>query len=137
MSDPLADFRQATRDLRAMPTEIRREIRPGIRKAVQPIVSDARGRASWSSRIPGAIRVALLKRGVEIKVSRKRAPHARPYENRGRPGIFRHPMFGDRDWWVAQRARPFLWPAVRAHIDEVQKAITDVVERVARKHGFH
>lgn len=135
-TEDLAAFRVAVADLQAMPKEIRKQLRPALKQAADPIVSAARGNASWSTRIPAAISTRVLKRGVEIRVSQKKAPHARPYE--GLSGMtFRHPVFGDRDVWVAQRARPFLLPAVRAHRDEVRKAVTDVVEQVARDHGFH
>jgi hypothetical protein len=135
-TEDLVAFRAAVQALRTMPTEIRKQLRPALRKAAQPIVTTAKGNASWSTRIPGAIRVVVLKRGVEIRVNRKKAPHGRVYE--GLSGMtFRHPVFGNRDVWRAQRARPFLLPAVRAHRDEVRKAVTDVVDQVARQHGFH
>lgn len=128
-------FLQAARDLRDMPKEIRRELAPTLRRVAQPIAAQARANASWSSRIPGAIRVAVLKRGVSIRVSARKAPHARPYE--GITGqTFRHPVFGDRDRWVAQRSRPFLEPAVKAHQAKVRDEIVKVVDDAARRHGF-
>ncbi len=135
-TEDLVVFRQAIAELRDMPKEIRKETRPALRRAAEPIAGAARGNASWSGRIPGAIRVVVLKRGVEIRVNRKKAPHARPYEGLASGLTFRHPVFGE-DRWVAQRARPFLLPAVRAHRDEVRRAVAEVVERVARHHGFH
>ncbi len=135
-TEDLVAFRQAIAELKDMPKEIRKELRPALRKAADPIVTAARAAASWSTRIPAAIGVRILKRGVEIRVNQKKAPHGRVYE--GLSGMtFHHPVFGDRQAWVAQRARPYLLPAVRAHRDEVRKAIADVVEQVARKHGFH
>jgi hypothetical protein len=135
-TEDLAAFRMAVTELRTMPAEIRKQLRPALKQAAQPIVTAAKSNASWSTRIPAAINVRVLKKGVEIRVNRKKAPHGRVYE--GLSGMtFRHPVFGDRDVWRAQRARPYLLPAVRAHRDEVRKAITGVVEQVARDHGFH
>lgn len=134
-TEDLVAFRQAIAELRTMPTEIRRKLRPALKAAAQPIVTEAKAKADWSTRIPRAIKVRVTKKGVVIYVRAKTAPHGRPYE--GLSGMtFRHPVFGDRDVWRAQRARPYLLPAVRAHRDQVRKAITDVVEQVAKEHGF-
>ncbi|MFO7164908.1 MAG: hypothetical protein DIU75_016385 [Mycolicibacterium hassiacum] len=126
-------------DLREMPAEIRRKLRPRLLQVTRPMVNRAKANAGWSRRIPGAIGLSVTKRGVLIRVNVTKAPHARPYEgisgnNRG--GFFRHPVFGNRDNWVAQRERPFLLPAVRAHAAEVRPAIMRVVEEVARSRGF-
>lgn len=100
------------------------------------MVAQARANASWSSRIPGAIRVAVLKRGVDIRVNRRRAPHARPYEAIGGNATFRHPVHGHRDRWVSQATRPFLDPAVEQHRGKVRKALIDLVDKAARRHGY-
>lgn len=127
---------EATRDLQNMPKEIRKELRPAIRRAAEPIVSTAKAKASWSTRIPAAISLRVLKRGVKIVVSRKKAPHARAYEGIGSDSVnFRHPVF-DRDVWVTQRTRPFLAPAIQQHRAEVRAAVAKVVEDAARRHGF-
>lgn len=137
-TEDLVAFRQAIGGLRTMPADVRRKLRPALKQAAAPIVAEAKAKASWSTRIPGAIRVGVTKKGVEIRVRAKKAPHARAYEGLTASGtIFRHPVFGDRDVWVAQRTRPFLLPAVRAHRDQVRKAVTDVVDQVAKEHGFH
>ena len=87
-------------DFGKIPPDVRRDLRTGIRKAADPILSQAKSNASWSSRIPRATRIAVgfgkKSAGVSIVVSSKRAPHARPYEHDGEPGTFRHPVFGPR-----------------------------------------
>lgn len=120
-----------------VPIELRRELRPKLRAAVDVIVADMRGRAGYSSRIPGAIRVTSSfsgRRGgggVSIRVDRKRAPHARALEGMDRKGrtasSFRHPVFGDRDVWVSQPTRPFFFPAVRAKRNDVRNRIAEAV----------
>lgn len=126
---------QAAKELRAMSADVRKEIRPAIREAAQPIVAEARANASWSSRIPRAIRLSNTRRGISIRVNQTRAPHARPYEGIGGNGQFRHPVFG-RDRWVSQATRPFLDPAVAKHRGKVRAALVRVVEDAARRHGF-
>lgn len=134
-------------DLDRMAAEVRRNLRPALRKAAEPVRADAARRASWSTRIPDAISVrptfAQGGLGVVVRVSAAQAPHARAYEHGGRPGTFGHPVYADqtksrREWtWVRQRARPFFWPAVQANQDRVVQAVADATDEAARRHGFH
>jgi hypothetical protein len=127
---------EASDELRGMSREIRREIRPAIRKAAEPMVAAARQNASWSRRIPKAIRLSNTRRGVSIRVNQKKAPHARPYEGITGADKFRHPVFGNRDKWVDQSTRPFLEPAVQAHRGKVRAELVKVVDDAAQRHGF-
>jgi hypothetical protein len=123
-----------------IPPEVRRELRPKFRTVVAPTVDKVKDKASWSTRIPGATKLSTSlgrRPGVRIVVNAKKAPHARPYEDRGQWGAFRHPVFGHRDRWVAQRSRPFLFNTVAADADRIAQGVADVVPEVARKHGFH
>lgn len=123
-----------------IPQEVKRELRPRFRAAAAPTVAKVKVKASWSTRIPGATKLSTSlgrRPGVRIVVSRKIAPHARPYEDGGKWGAFRHPTFGHRDRWVAQRSRPFLFDTVAADADRIAGDIADVVPEVARRHGFH
>lgn len=133
--------RELITELEGIPPDLKKKLRPALRRAANPIVADARKRASWSTRIPPATRVSTSfqarKAGVSIVVDRKKAPHARPYENLGQPGIFRHPVYGNYENWVSQRARPFLFPAVFANSETVVKAIDRAVNATAEEHGFH
>lgn len=126
--------------LARVPDELRKSMRPALRSAVQPIVADAKARASWSSRIPKSITSSVSfsqsKPGVTIRASARVAPHARPYEGITRSGTFRHPVFGNRDVWVTQSARPFLFPAIRAGRDRVIGTVEDAVADTLRRHGF-
>lgn len=130
------DFNEVTtftQQLRDAPRETRREVANAIRKEAKPLLRDMQSRASWSSRIPGALQMRVSGSGkkagsVRITVDHRQAPHARPYEGvqqRG-SGMFRHPVFG-RDWWVSEPTRPFFMPAVRAHGPRIRGAIEDAV----------
>jgi hypothetical protein len=125
-------------DLRDIPVEIRRKVRPAVVKVAQPILAAAKARAGWSSRIPDAIRLSVVAKGVILRVSLKKAPHARAYEgiSSGRTGNFRHPVYGHEDRWVAQRERPFVIPAVAQYMHTVEPAIVEAVDQVLRARGW-
>jgi hypothetical protein len=114
-------------------------LRRRLKAAADPIRAQVRANASWSRRIPGAVSIGtkFTKRstGVFIKVNSKRAPHARPLENNGQPGTFRHPVFG-RDVWVVQRARPFFFADTARHMPQVEQAAIEAINDAARAVGF-
>lgn len=135
------DLEQLIVDLRAIPREVRAELTPLLKRAGESAAAQARGNASWSSRIPGAIQVQVrygrVRTGMLLKVSAVRAPHARAYEGLGVSGTFRHPAWGDWEHAVTQARRPYAWPAVVAMREPVRREIAQVVEDAARRHGFH
>lgn len=123
-----------------LPESLRKELRPQLRDASRHIVTDMKGRASYSRRIPRAIRMTVAfsgkKTGVNIRVSAKQAPHARVLErgNAGRHSTqFRHPVFGNKDVWVSQARRPFFFPAITAGRDRVRRNISDAVRASLRE----
>lgn len=122
------------RDMRKLTPETQKAVRPKLRQAGRLVAEDAKRRAAWSSRIPGTIRVRTSFRenreNVTVLAGDSGAPHARPYEGISvRGGTFRHPVYGNRDNWVAQEARPFLFPAAVANqiqaADLISSALTD------------
>lgn len=121
-----------------VPKDLKRALRPGLRAAGSLVANDARLRASWSTRIPRAIKISVTfagkRQGVSIIVDRKKAPHGRPYEHGGRLGTFRAPLHGNRRYWYPHEARPFLEPALEAKGDEAAREIADVVDLVIRTH---
>lgn len=128
------------RDMRALPDEARRAVRPALRKAGQVVATEAMVNASWSSRIPGTIRVVtsfrLNREGISVKAGGSSAPHARPYEHLGEPGAFRHPVYGNREVWVSQMARPFLFKAARSTEGTVTAMVLETMDDVAQSLGF-
>lgn len=133
-------LREFVRDFKKVPNDIRREIRPVLRQSAQGPLQQARRNAAWSSRIPGATRISVgfSKRtpGVALVVNKNKAPHARPYENQGKAGSFRHPVFGDRETWVTQPARPFFYEVAKPWAKDIDADIGKVVDRVTRDIGF-
>lgn len=122
-----------SRDLRRASPVAAAEARARIRAAAEVVAEEARGRASFSTRIPGSIKVRGSAFGVKIVAGGPTAPDAAPLENHGREGMFRHPVFGNRENWVEQKSRPFLAPALDAHremvADEIEAAVYKAVER--------
>jgi hypothetical protein len=134
------DVRKLVNDLRKIGDGVGRNLGKEFKKAAGPVASQAKANASWSSRIPGAITVGVSSSrrypGAQIKVSKTKAPHARLFEFPSRGGSFRHPVFGNREVWVAQKGRPFIRPAVRTKGGEFIKACDRAVDETARAHGF-
>jgi hypothetical protein len=132
----VSELRRLIVDLGMLPVDLRRELAPEFVRAAQPILADARGRAAWSTRIPAAMRVIASRSrkrpGVKFIVDAGAAPHARLYEF----GPFRHPVHGHRDRWVAQAARPFILPAIRAGRQEFVAAADRAAEKAARRRGW-
>ncbi|MGH3679089.1 MAG: hypothetical protein ACRDT2_02000 [Natronosporangium sp.] len=134
------DIAKLIKDLKNLPKEMKRQLRKDIRKAAMPALRKAKSKASFSRRIPGATRIATRftsrNPGVRLETNARRAPHAKPLENQGREGHFRHPLFGDRRHWVIQNARPYLWPAVKETQGQIVADIDKAVLKAARKAGF-
>lgn len=68
---------------------------------------------------------------VGVRVGAGRKPHsgeAAAFENKGIPGTFRHPVFGNYDVWRPQQARPFLTPAAEAALPQVEEQVNLAVD---------
>lgn len=131
---------QIARDMRALPEETRKALRPKLRSAGQVIAQDAKGRSSWSSRIPGSIKVTTSFRenreNVKVTAGSNAAPHARAYEDVTGPDDFPHPVYGHRDRFVTAAARPFLLPAAEAHEGEATDLVLAALSDAASAIGF-
>lgn len=135
-------FDQLARDLNRMGPVQRRLLQAAFTRIGQSALSDARSRAgAWSSRIPAAISTRAItdttrgRIGVELRVSKTQAPHARAFEGLGRNDTFRHPVFG-RSRWVDQKTRPFMVPAAQGRAADARRAVEETYEAAARECGF-
>lgn len=136
-----AGLRLLADQLGRVPPELQKALRPELRRAAEQIKSAAASNASWSTRIPRSLRVGVRfgssGQGVFIRAAASVAPHARPYEGiTSRGGTFRHPVFGHRDRWVPQQARPFLAPAAESGRDDAVAAVERAIDEAARRAGF-
>lgn len=122
--------------------DLKRALRRNLRRTAEPIKRRTQANASWSRRIPGAVKVvtSLSARNpaVAIRVDSNRAPHARPLEqgSKGRRNVNRHPLFGNREVWIDQPTRPFFFRATTGAMPAVERAAIDAVHEAARKAGF-
>lgn len=147
MSGELSIPLQIAADMRALPEETRRFVRPRLRAAGRMVVEGAVSRASWSRRIPGTIRMSTSFRvdreGVTVTAGNKSTPHARPFEDVRQRGFFRHPVHADsrnrtrKGWsWVSQPARPFLFPSALANEAAATETIRAALDEAGRSIGF-
>lgn len=126
-------------DLALLSPEIRKETRAELRKIMEDVGDTARSKASWSSRIPGAIKASVGTKNLGLTVRAADAPHAKAYEglaSGGSRSSFRHPVYGNRNVWVTQSTRPFAMPALAEREDEALRRVEDALESAARRLGF-
>ena len=69
---------------------------------------------------------------VSVTAGGKRAPEAVVLEHGGVEGTFRHPVFGNRDVWVSQKARPFLAPAFKEGEELAVAAADRALQKILR-----
>lgn len=136
----VADLSKLANDLKSIDKDLRKDLMKRIRQAAEPVRQAVQAEASWSRRIPAAVRIrtSYAARGasVTVFVDAKKAPEARPLNNHDRSGTFRHPVFGNRDNWVAQPARPFLDRGARNAEGSVAREVEKVYDDVKRRAGF-
>ena len=117
------------RDLKKFEPVVSKEFRTRVRKAVAVIAADARRRApKRSGKLAKGIKPSITNKGVALV---SRAPHARIFEFGGR-----HPIFGNRERWVFQPARPHVFPAVNAGREEINKEALAALDDAASQIGF-
>jgi hypothetical protein len=135
----VTEFRMAYLELKFAGEGLDKDLREGIRWAGQGAVEAVKGAASWSHKIPPATRLktsfAARGAGISVVVNAAQAPNARPIEHGGRGGTFRHPVWGNRDVWVNQAARPFLKAAAEA--PSIEEGMQQVLDHVMWHAGVH
>jgi hypothetical protein len=128
------DFARFAKALRRASPEIRRALVLRLRTAGEIVAEEARAYIEGSSRsIPPTIKVRVSAATVAVVAGGKDNAIAGLLElgnkgNRGAPGAtFRHPVFGGPAW-VQQSTHPFLAPAVREKIVDVERAAIDALD---------
>ncbi len=129
-------LKKLVRDLELSEPGIVKETNVALREGAAIVALKAKGLASWSSTIPGSVRVAGAGARTVVKAGGDGARHAAAYEHRGSPGVFRHPVYGNRNVWVDQRARPFLGPALASSEPEVVEVVVRRLDVMFRSHGL-
>ena len=132
LSTDASALRQLGKNLSKSSPAIMRAVRNAVRQEGRKVAADARHLSDWSTRIPDSIHVianGLI--GVTVRAGGPTAPHAAPYENRGKFGTFRHPLNYPNQGrvghghWVSQKSRPYLHPAAVSRLEEIQRAIVE------------
>lgn len=133
-----SSFPKFARDLKRAEPVLAKRLRTNLKAAGALVAEDYRLRAGASSRRGRAVKVGVAGNKIRVYVPAKNAPEAKALENGGRGGQFRHPVFGNRENWVKQDARPDLHAAARARSPLVliaaKKAVDDALREV-HSHG--
>lgn len=134
------ELRDFIRTFEKLPADLRKEMRPLLKKSGDRALAKARQNSQWSRRIPGSLRVvvSLTKRsaGVSLTSNRLKAPHGRPFANLGKAGFFRVPTGKDPLPYARVAARPWFFDAGEGMTRDIDEQIGKIVDSVARSHGF-
>jgi hypothetical protein len=151
------DLKAVTRQLRAQADgkELVKELRTGLREVLNPIRDEVKAayRASPSARggvrrRGGSLRGALARAtrvevrtsgkmaGARLRVDGRKMPAGQrslPAYREGYKRPWRHPVYGDRDTWVSQAARPVFDRTVSRHEADADRAVDEVLDGIRRK----
>lgn len=112
MATVTTNYQQVQRQLRATAPAVRKALNRDLRGYALVVAGQAKRNASWSAQIPKSIGVTVTSRYAAVRVRGTLGPlYERGGKGRGSTE-WRHPLFGDRDHWYTQHARPFLAPAI-------------------------
>ncbi len=130
-------YPEVQRALKRFDAEAHKELNRVIRFEVRAVAVVAKGNASWSKTIPASITTTVTRRGAGVKTRRKVAPVGALYERgSGRGGSWRHPLFGNTNFWFSQSARPFIQPAVNASEPHIKAKLGPLLSQAAREVGL-
>jgi hypothetical protein len=123
---------------RAAPA-VEKDFNKGLLAYGELVAVDAKSKAGFSSRIPATIKARRRARSVSVVAGGPSAPHAPAFENKGRQGSFRHPVFrtaANPDTWVQQQAHPFLGPAAEENVEKGLAIILHEVDSAIVRSGI-
>jgi len=136
----VSELKDLGKVLRKAAPAVARDFNKGLLAYGELVATTAKGNAGFSSRIPGTIKARRRAQSVTVMAGGSSAPHAAAYENKGRQGTFRHPVFRtatNPDTWVNQQAHPFLGPAAEADLEKGLLIIVTEVDRAITQAGLH
>lgn len=125
-------YKDVQKSLRAANPALQKQVAKQLRAQVQVVVQEARAAASWSQTIPPAIGATVSVTGAGIRVSRRKSMIAVLNEY----GPWRHPLFGNRDYWYPQAARPSVRPVVAANRERIRHAAIVAAHEALKEAGF-
>lgn len=153
------DFARVSRDLRkAGRGDLRKQMNKQIRAEARPTVAALKSAVlSVETEVPGAKRPARGARSTNLRVRIARAIQVKLTTSGWRSGVrirvdgtklgeqralpkaldsprgWKHPVFGDRNVWVAQRGEPWWGVTIEPRVPGMRRRMQDVIERVARQ----
>jgi hypothetical protein len=142
--------------------QLRKDLTQGMRAELRPIAREVQAAyraapegggllsASRARRAQPDLRVLLAKAtrlevrlsgklvGARIRVDGRRMPNRMKslpayWEGERSRRRWRHPVYGNREVWVQQPARPVFYPIVERHQSRVGRRVTELVGELARK----
>jgi len=149
------DLRAVTRQLRTQADgkELVKELRTGLRGVLNPVRDEVkaayrampkgagrRAKGSLGSQLARATRTEVRTSGklagARVRVDGRKMPtgaKSLPAYVEGYKRPWRHPVYGNRDVWVTQPARPRFDRIVERHEDDVTRAVEQVLDGIRRK----
>lgn len=128
----LSDLKRLAAVLRIVEPIYLKDLYSAVGAAGELVASRARENASFSRRIPASVKTRRRGLRVTIQAGGPGVGDAAPLEHGGRPGTFRHPVFGNKNVWVEQAAHPFLTPAVEETEEEGFALVVGAVDSALR-----
>ena len=143
----LEDGKGILRDMRKQLRQIAQsEMVPAVRAAARRIPSKGestrRGRRPLRESLARAtqarVKTAGRSAGVMVWISPRRMPpgqHTLPAYVEGFPPFnrWRHPLFGNADYWYQQRSHPFFYRTLRPYRDRAERAMEEVLDAAAAR----
>lgn len=138
-ADGKETLRRLRRELRAAATPMLKDVRAAALRLPSQGESARRGRPSLRRGLSRAtrIKVSFSQRSAGVMVVT--GPRGMPAGTEALPPMvegrvpWRHPVFGDKDTWVRQRAMPFFYPAVSKHEPDAVSAGRRVLEATIKE----
>jgi HK97 gp10 family phage protein len=122
-------LRELRRDLKVIDRRLPAELNRRLKVAAEPVRAEAARRApKRSGALAGSLKVRTA--GSRLFIG-SRLPYARVVHWGGR-----HPIFGNRQRWVAVPPRPFIDQAARANERKIENDVFDAIEDLMTKAGF-
>jgi hypothetical protein len=139
-----ADLKSLSKQLRQVADgkQLRKQLTGGIRDALKPVLAQVkagygsghlRGQLRRAARIE--VRTSGRMAGARLRVDGRKMPD----QMKSLPAMWegltrwRHPVFGDRETWVAQDSHPTFYRIVTPQEDRVGRAIDEVLKDVCDK----
>lgn len=138
-------FAELAKRLKGADKAYRKELRIGLNRAVKPLREQVKTDLPQympdryalvmrkALKIKTVIRMSGKTAGVRLTATGKGRHKSRDTRNLNR-GTLRHPLWGNRDWWYAQKVRRGFWDEpLRAGAPDVRREIVRVITEVNKR----